>query len=257
MPFYASMDCCIDIRQTPKGIAGKGARMRNALVMAFSFLFLAAGHANADQFVADKVENVTLTASRGEYEKVVYQLTPSGPSALRAQITISELKRHSMWIPAFGFGLRNGNVMLSFHVVRPEFRFKRLKAYFRMYVPGQEKSVLDFDFQPRVGEPFTLLMHWTAEGKVTASVDNDGQMERHEAELGLPPKELVVAASNGSLSLTPLELGRMESQSSGLTTPGSSQTLSSPSGIAVQSPAGPCVPSGGGAGFCQPLESGN
>lgn len=200
--------------------------MRYATALALAVGLAAASSAGAGDFVADSSADLSLKAPGGYFEQQLYEITPAGPSALRARITLGKFDPNPDWATSFHFAVLNGDDYLSFQIVRTD--DNQLITYFRKIEKGTDKAVLDFDFKPREAEAFTVLMEWTPEGKVTASVGRDGQMERHEAEFGHAPQKLRVLASGGSMDVTPLELGRMTPVIATLRPPGAFRPASAP-----------------------------
>jgi hypothetical protein len=214
--------------------------MRRNLVLTLLIGLFAAATATAGEFVADTTSNVSLKAPGGYFQENTYEITPTGPTALRARITVSKFEDHPQWVPSFSFGVTNGDdASFTFGIARLE--PGRLTTFFRRYVKGDDKTVVDFAFEPREGEAFTLLMEWTPEGKVRASVGRDGQMEQHEAEFGLPPQTVRVLASGGTLDITPLELGHMEALTTALPASGSFRPSSAPRAQHLQSAKKACA----------------
>jgi hypothetical protein len=217
--------------------------MRNALAIAIFISFAAVAGASAGEFVVDQVGNLSLKAPGGYFQQQEFEITPSGPSALRARITVSKFEDHPEWLPSFSFAVANEDAFLSFAIIRTE--TNRLTTHFRKYDKGDDKILLDFAFEPREGEAFTLQMEWTPEGKVAASVTRDGQIERHEAEFGHPPQKLRILASGGSLDVAPLELGHMQVITSGRSAEGT---------VPLAAFASPAIAAcgSGGASACRP-----
>lgn len=203
------------------------------------FMWLgAAGVACADDFLADSSTDVSLKAPGGQYQARTSEISPTGPNALRARITLSKFESHSRWATSFQFAIRNGEErFLAFQIIRVN--NGTLTAYFRQFDEGTDTAIDIFDFEPREGEAFTLQMTWTPSGKLTASVGRDDNMETREAEFGYPPEKLRIIASGGTMDITPLELGRVGAVISGLPTP-PSQPLSAKSNATSASTSGAC-----------------
>lgn len=196
------------------------------------------GVAGADDFLAESSTDVSLKAPGGQYQARTSEISPTGPSALRARITLSKFESHPEWATSFHFAIRNGDErFLAFQIIRVN--DGTLTAYLRRYDKGTDDAVDIFDFEPREGEAFTLLMSWTETGKLTASVGRDDKMETREAEFGYPPEKLRIIASGGTMDITPLELGRVGVVISGLPTP-PSQPLSATRSATTTSTGGVC-----------------
>jgi hypothetical protein len=199
--------------------------------------------ANADEFVPDSTREVTLKAPGGKYQARSQVIAPTGPSALRARITLSNFEEHPDWATSFQFALMiDDETFLAFQIVQEP---DQLTAYIRRLEKGSDETVSIFDFKPVKDETFTLLMAWTETGKLTASVGRDDKMETLEAEFGHRPAKLRIIASGGTMDLKPLELGHMGAIVSSL--PATSQPLSANQSAMAASTGGACATPAGRA----------
>jgi hypothetical protein len=193
--------------------------------------------AGADEFVVDSTRDLTLKAPGGKYQAVKQAITPTGPSALRARITLSKFEDHPDWSTSFHLAvMTDEETFLAFQIVQEP---DQLTAYIRRLEKGSDETVSIFDFKPVKDETFTLLMAWTEAGKLTASVGRDDKMETLEAEFGHRPEKLRILASGGTMDLKPLELGHMGAIISSL--PATSQPLSAKQGAMAASTDGACA----------------
>lgn len=225
--------------------------MRNALALIVLIWLGTVVGASADEFVADRTSDVSFKAPGGRYQSRTNEINPTGPSALRARITISKFEDDPVWAPSFQFALLNGeDRFLAFQIVRTT--DKTFMAYIRRFNKGDDTEVDVFDFEPREGEAFTLQIAWTETGKLTASVGRDDKMEKREAEFGHRPEKLRIIASGGSMDITPLEFGHMEVVTSSLPAPGPYPLSSARPTPPPQSTDGVCGSPLGGKSLCLP-----
>lgn len=178
-------------------------------------LALSGTPAHAAEFVATSQSNVAIEAEHGMYEDQTHELTPSGPTALRARIAIAEYDRTPKWLPAFGFHVQDGDHWISFQIVRRliDNRSKLILTLSEVAgVNNNAKTVRSkmFTFVPGKAEQFVLLLSWNEGGQVSATVSGNGTEQRHELSLGAPPKTLQITASTGRMEITPLEFGHIK-----------------------------------------------
>lgn len=220
--------------------------MRTAITLIVLMWLGTAAIAGADEFVAENTKDVSFTAPGGRYLARTQALTPTGPSALRARITLSKFEDHPDWATSFQFAiLADDQTFLAFQIVQEP---DQLTAYIRRFEKGSDETLSIFDFEPRQDEAFTLLMAWTETGKLTASVGRDDKMETLEAEFGHRPEKLRILASGGTMDLQPLELGRMRAIVSSL--PATSQPLSVKQSAMAAASDGVCANPAGRASGC-------
>jgi hypothetical protein len=230
----------------------KEGHVRNALTLAVLIWLASANNVSAAEFVADSAQDISLSAPGGFYQQKLYELTPTGPSALRARVTFSKVQENPDWPPSIGFGVKNGDDTLWFNVSR--FRAGETKSYFRKVTGNKETDFTDFDFEPREGETFMFQMEWTMEGKVTASIGRNGQMERREGHLGRSPSTLAVLVTGGTLDIMPLELGHMEAVTSSLSLADPGHSAKARPAPAVQTVSGVCATAVGSSIDCRQLK---
>ena len=183
--------------------------MRFAL-LASLVCFALSGAGSAAQaagvFVPLNHRSLTLDAAPGHHKDEVVTLN-SDTSVLRAHVVLKQLKQDPKWLPSFRWAVKNADHEVAFKIISKQ---SKLNAALRLYVGGDKKKGIRFDFEPRKDQPFDLEIHWTAAGKVTAAVIAGKAREEHHLDLGLPPKSLELSASTGQVEMAPLELGRFK-----------------------------------------------
>lgn len=170
-----------------------------------------ASDARAEGFVATSQTKVEMTAEGGYYDDRTFPIEPTGPTALRARIVLSDVDTHPKWLPMAGFVVKNGETSISFRIVRRirENR-SRLEAELVRWNDKKETHAKEYRYVVLVGEPTELTMAWTRAGTVSASWVGRGKPEQQTLELGNEPKEIGIAVSGGRLVVDPLEFGHME-----------------------------------------------